>query len=67
MTVIPCEKDAVLKRLIEEFAETLQVEAHKLGSHGMSEKDFYEFGLFRGPSSKFAAREPQRCVKKETL
>jgi hypothetical protein len=48
MTVIPCEKDATLKRLIQEFAEALQVEAHKLGSHGLSEKEFYESGLFRG-------------------
>ena len=36
------------KRLIEEFAETLQVEAHKLGSHGMSEKDFYNLVFFGG-------------------
>ena len=33
MTVIPCEQNAELRRLIEEYAETLKVEAHQL-DHG---------------------------------
>jgi hypothetical protein len=48
MTVIPCEQNQQLRQRIEEFAETLKVEAHKLGTHGLSEKEFYNSGLFRG-------------------
>nr|WP_254798129.1 hypothetical protein [Sphingobium sp. AS12] len=33
---------------IERFAEVLKTEAHKLGDHGLDEKDFYNSGLFRG-------------------
>ena len=45
---IPCKRNEKLKHQIEEFAEVLKVDAHKLGSHGLSERDFYEGGLFRG-------------------
>lgn len=48
MTVIPCRQDQALKRLINEFAETLKVEAHNLGNHGLDENEFYRSGLFRG-------------------
>jgi hypothetical protein len=48
MTVIPCEQNQLLRQRIEEFSETLKVEAHKLGTHGLSEQEFYNSGLFRG-------------------
>lgn len=48
MAVIPCQLNANLKTQIEEFAEILKTEAHTLGTHGLSETDFYQGGLFRG-------------------
>ena len=48
MSIIPCEQNATLRVQIEEFAEILKVEAHKLGNHGLDEKQFYNSGLFRG-------------------
>jgi hypothetical protein len=48
MTVIPCEQNQALRQKIEEFAEVLKVESHKLGQHGLSEQEFYNSGLFRG-------------------
>ncbi|WP_017926549.1 hypothetical protein [Thioalkalivibrio sp. HL-Eb18] len=48
MSIIPCEQNTELRRLIREYAETLKSEAHKLGTHGLDEKDFYNSGLFRG-------------------
>jgi hypothetical protein len=48
MSVIPCERNANLRRQIETFAETLKTESHTLGAHGLSERDFYQGGLFRG-------------------
>lgn len=48
MSVIPCELNAELDRQIKEFAETLKTQAHTIGNHGLSERDFYDSGLFRG-------------------
>lgn len=48
MSIIPCEKNSKLRKLIEDYAETLKTEAHKIGNHGLDEKDFYQSGLFRG-------------------
>ncbi|WP_036279959.1 hypothetical protein [Methylocystis sp. ATCC 49242] len=47
MSVIPCEQDAGLRRQIERFAEVLKTQAHKLGDHGLTEKDFYASPIFR--------------------
>jgi len=48
LTVIPCQKNRDLGKLILEYAEVLKTEAHTLGDHGLSERDFYTSGLFRG-------------------
>ncbi len=34
--------------MIEEYAEALRTEAHRIGAHGLDEKSFYNSGLFRG-------------------
>ena len=48
MTVIPCEQNADLRVQIERYVETLKIQAHLLGDHGLDEKEFYNSGLFRG-------------------
>lgn len=48
MSVIPCEQNSDLRAQIERFAEVLKTEAHRLGNHGLDERDFYNSGLFRG-------------------
>ena len=48
MSIIPCEQNRGLRDQIERFAEVLKTEAHKLGDHGVEEKEFYNSGLFRG-------------------
>lgn len=48
MSTILCDQDDRLRELIVRFAETLKTEAHQLGDHGLSERDFYQGGLFRG-------------------
>lgn len=48
MSIIPCNKNKELRRLIEAYAETLKVGAHRLGTHGLEENEFYNSGLFRG-------------------
>lgn len=48
MSVIPCEQNRELREKIERFSETLRTECHTLGDHGLSEREFYDSGLFRG-------------------
>lgn len=48
MSIVPCEKDAALRKRIEDLVEALNTEAHTLGDHGPSEQEFYDSGLYRG-------------------
>ena len=48
MSVIPCRPNRELTKLIRDYAEALKTEAHKLSSHGLGEREFYNSGLFRG-------------------
>ena len=48
MSVIPCEQNKDLRKLIEDYAEVLKTDAHKLGHHGLDESEFYNSGVFRG-------------------
>lgn len=48
MSIIPCEQNKELRKRIEDFAEVLKTESHLLGAHGLSEREFYDSGLFRG-------------------
>ncbi len=48
MSVIPCQQNKELRKLIRDYAEVLKTEAHKLGNHGLNEIEFYNSGLFRG-------------------
>lgn len=52
MTVIPCARDDRLRAEIERFAEVLKTEAHRLGAHGLDEKEFYNSGVLRGAVEK---------------
>ena len=69
MSVLPCEQNKELRRKIEEFAEVLKTESHTLGAHALTEKEFYNSGLFRGAIERvrgqFAAsmREKREFVK----
>lgn len=48
MKIIPCDRNPELAKQIASFALALKTEAHKIGSHGLSERDFYNSPIFRG-------------------
>ncbi len=48
MSIIPCEQNADLQRVIRDYVEVLKAQAHTLGAHGLSEEEFYNSGVFRG-------------------
>jgi len=71
MNILPCCQNEGLRKLIEEYADTLKTEAHSLGTHGLSEEEFYNSGVFRGAIERvrgqFSAtmrekREFGRCI-----
>lgn len=64
MSVIPCEVNNELKTQIAEFAETLKVQAHNLGTHGLSETDFYQGGLFRGAIERIRGEFSATMIEK---
>jgi len=39
-------------RIIKEYVDALTVEAHRLGTHGLSEEEFYKQGILRGAVEK---------------
>lgn len=46
--VTPCKKDPQIKEKIDQFAEVLKTQSHKISPFEMSEKDFYDSGIFEG-------------------
>lgn len=48
MSVIPCQQNEELQTKILEYTEVLKTQAHRLGSHGLDELEFYNSGVFRG-------------------
>jgi len=46
--IIPCERNRDFQQSIEEYAEALKAEAHRIGTHGLSEQEFIDSGLLRG-------------------
>ncbi len=46
--IIPCQLNTELEKQIEDFAEVLKTATHSLGTHGLSEPDFYQSGILEG-------------------
>ena len=64
---IPCEKDPALTQKIEEFSEILKSQAHKLDPFGMSEKDFYDSGIFEGSVQRVRGQISAAMGEKKTF
>jgi hypothetical protein len=47
MSVVPCERNARLRVLALQYAEDLRRQAHTIGGHGLTEREFYDSGIFR--------------------
>jgi hypothetical protein len=45
---IPCQQNSDLEKQIDEFAEVLKTATHTLGTHGLSEAEFYQSGILEG-------------------
>jgi hypothetical protein len=63
----PCASNPALRKLILEYSESLKAEAHKIGSHGLSEEDFYNSGLFRGAIERVRGQFAATMAEKRTF
>jgi len=72
MKATPCNSNPQLQEKVAEFAEVLKTQAHHLGSHGLSEQEFYNSGLFRGAVEQIrgeysATMKPKRAFVSHVL
>ncbi len=64
LAVIPCERQTALKEQIDQFAEALKTESHKLGSHGLTEEEFYRSGLLAGAIQRIGRQYSPKMAHK---
>ena len=63
--VTPCEPNQEIKDLIDEYVEELKTGAHSIGTHGLSEKEFYESGLFEGAIERIRGQKSASMAEKK--
>lgn len=64
---IPCQKDPNLTEKIEQFSEILKTQAHQLDPFGMTEKDFYDSGIFEGSIQRVRGQISAAMGEKKTF
>jgi len=64
---IPCQKDPKLTERIEEFSEILKTQAHRLDPFGLSEKSFYDSGIFEGSIQRVRGQISASMGEKKTF
>jgi hypothetical protein len=70
--IIPCELSSDVRELIKKYGEELIAAAPFIGSHGLSEEEFWASGLFRGVIEKLrgtqvASTSEKRCFMEAVL
>ncbi len=54
--VIPCQLNTDLEAQILQFAEALRNDAHTLGTHGLTEDEFFQSGILEGAIQRIRGR-----------
>lgn len=62
--VIPCGRSDSLRESVETFARELSEQAHLIGTHGLSEKAFYEAGILDGAIERLRGQRSARMGEK---
>ncbi len=63
VAAVPCDRDKGLEKKIGEFAEVLKTATHALGTHGLSEEDFYQSGILEGAIQRIREQYPQQSMR----
>lgn len=65
MTIIPCDTDEKERRKrVDRYVEELKLEAHKIGSHGLSPQEFYDSGFFRAALERLRGQNSAKMSEK---
>lgn len=67
MSSIPCSQDSATRTQIDEIAEILKTQAHTLAQLGMTERELYETGLFRGAIERIRGQFAASMYEKRTF
>ncbi|MCF6221428.1 MAG: hypothetical protein L3J65_09965 [Robiginitomaculum sp.] len=62
---LPCERLQGLKEDVVNYADELKTKAHQIGSHGLSEQEFYESGIFEGAIQRIRGQLSASMGKKK--
>lgn len=62
--VIPCDRPEALMKQVEIYADELMLSAHSIGSHGLTDKDFYSSGILEGAIEKLRGRKSATMTEK---
>lgn len=65
--VIPCRVLRETKDRIEEYAEQVRGAAHSIGTHGMSEQEFKDSGLFHAAIERLRGQQAASMTTKRTF
>ncbi|MEW7009981.1 hypothetical protein [Lentilitoribacter sp. EG35] len=63
--VIPCTPNSDAKKKIAQYSEELKIEAHKIGTHGLSKEEFYESGIFEGSIERLRGQKSASLAQKK--
>jgi hypothetical protein len=67
LSVVPCQRNLQFTREVLEFAEVLKRDAHLLGSHGMSQREFENSGLFRAAVERIRGQNSATMTEKRVF
>lgn len=62
--VVPCSRTDAMRMAVETFADELSAAAPQIGSHGLSEKDFWEAGLFQAAIERLRGQRAASMIEK---
>ena len=63
--IIPCELLPGVKEAIKVYAEELKENAHTIGSHGLSKREFEDAGIFRSAIERLRGMQAASMAKKK--
>ncbi len=63
--IIPCELLPEVKETIQVYAEELKEQAHTIGSHGLSQKEFQNSGIFRSALERLRGIQAASMTEKK--
>jgi hypothetical protein len=67
LSIVPCQRNPQFTREVRQFAEVLKRDAHLLGSHGMSQIEFENSGLFRAAVERIRGQNSATMTAKRAF